>query len=336
MPRTTRNNSTLPLFPEETPPVPAPESPYLARNRARIVQAAARNVLFGTSSWKYAGWRDQVYLRPYTSTKTFEQECLAEYATVFPTVCADFALYDFPRPASITRMNEQTPAHFTISFKVTDRITVHRYPNLPRFGVMAGKENPDFLNRALFEDAFLPPVRQLGPKLGAIIFEFSTFHRSSGVTPGRFLEMMDVFLASLPRGHRYAVEIRNDAFLAGEYCAVLRAHGVAHVLNNWTKMPSILEQIGRDDVLTAPFSVVRCLLRPGRSYQEAVEMFQPYAETREENPEARLGVANVAERCMVEGKTLFAYINNRAEGNAPKTIEGILDLLEGRRRPETP
>jgi uncharacterized protein YecE (DUF72 family) len=201
---------------------------------------------------------------------------------------------------------------------------------------MAGKENPDFLNRTLFEDAFLLPVLHLGPKLGAIIFEFSTFHPSGGITAGKFLEMMDVFLASLPRDHRYAVEIRNDSFLTEEYCTLLRNHGVAHVLNNWTKMPPILEQIARGDVLTAPFSVVRCLLRPGRSYQDAVEMFQPYADVREENPEARLGVASVADRCMVEGKTLFAYINNRAEGNAPKTIEGILDILEGRRRPDTP
>jgi uncharacterized protein YecE (DUF72 family) len=335
MPRRTRKDSTLPLFPEEPAGAPVSDSPWLARNRARITAAGSAGIFFGTSSWKYEGWRHQVYLRPYTSRKAFEQECLAEYAGVFPTVCADFALYDFPRPASILRMDEQTPAGFTISFKVTDRITVRRYPNLPRFGVMAGKENPDFLNRALFEDAFLQPVRHLGPKLGAIIFEFSTFHPSSGVTAGKFLEMMDAFLASLPTGYRYAVEVRNDTFLTAEYCALLRRHGVAHVLNNWTKMPPILEQIGREDVLTAPFSVVRCLLRPGRTYQEAVEMFQPYAEVREENPEARLGVAATAERCRTEGRTLFAYINNRAEGNAPKTIEGILDMLEGRRRTET-
>jgi uncharacterized protein YecE (DUF72 family) len=336
MPRRTRKDSTLPLFPEEATRTPARESPWLARNRSRIALAGTGGILFGTSSWKYEGWRDQVYLRPYTSQKAFDQECLAEYATVFPTVCADFALYDFPRPTSIARMDEQTPEGFTISFKVTDRITVRRYPNLPRFGAMAGKENPDFLNRALFEDAFLDPVGRLGPKLGAVIFEFSTFHPSSGITLPKFLEMMDRFLASLPPGNRYAVEIRNETFLTAEYCALLRTHGVAHVLNSWTKMPAILEQIGRGDVLTAPFSVVRCLLRPGRTYQEAVEMFQPYAEVREENPEVRLGVAAVADRCRTEGKTLFAYINNRAEGNAPKTIEGILDILEGRRRADTP
>ena len=37
-----------------------------------------------------------VYNRTYPSKKAFDQECIAEYAELFPTVCADFALYDFP------------------------------------------------------------------------------------------------------------------------------------------------------------------------------------------------------------------------------------------------
>jgi len=28
-----------------------------------------------------------------------------------------------------------------------------------------------------------------------------------------------------------------------------------------------------------------------------------------------------------EEKKLYAYVNNRAEGNSPKTIEAILDIL---------
>jgi len=57
-------------------------------------------------------------------------------------------------------------------------------------------------------------------------------------------------------------------------------------------------------------------------------MFQPYKEIREENPELRMGVAEAVHRCIAEGRSLYAYVNNRAEGNAPKTIEGILDILD--------
>jgi hypothetical protein len=109
---------------------------------------------------------------------------------------------------------------------------------------------------------------------------------------------------------------------------MLRSHGVAHVLNNWTKMPPIVEQIRLAGVLTTGFSVARALLRPGRTYQEAVEKFSPYAEIREQNPEIRTGLADAVGRCIAEGRTLYAYVNNRAEGNSPKTIEAILDILD--------
>jgi hypothetical protein len=33
-------------------------------------------------------------------------------------------------------------------------------------------------------------------------------------------------------------------------------------------------------------------------------------------------------RCVAEGRQLYAYVNNRAEGNSPKTIEAILDILD--------
>jgi hypothetical protein len=70
-------------------------------------------------------------------------------------------------------------------------------------------------------------------------------------------------------------------------------------------------------------------LKPGRTYEEAVRIFEPYDAIREELPQMRLGLVEAVRRCVSEGKTLYAYVNNRAEGNSPKTIEGILDMLEG-------
>ncbi len=269
-----------------------------------------------------------VYTRPYPNAQTFQRECLAEYSHLFSTVCADFALYDFPDEGSMQAIYDQTAADFRLSLKVTDRITIRRYPNLPRYGRNAGKENPDFLNVALFEEAFLQPIQALREKRGTVIFEFSTFYPSSGVTYDVFMSLIDQFLSRLPKGYAYAVELRNREFLTADYLAMISSHGVAHVLNNWTKMPPILEQIQLAGVLTAPFSVARALLKPGRTYQEAVEMFQPYEAIKEENPELRTGLAAAVHRCVADGRKLYAYVNNRAEGNSPKTIEGILDVLD--------
>ena len=316
--------TTLSLF--EDPP--AKESPYRLKNAPRLKQWASKGILFGTSSWKYPGWKGLIYTRQYPSRKVFDQECLAEYSELFPTVTADFALYDFPKADTMQVIHDQTTDEFKLSLKVTDRITIKRYPNIPRYGPNAGRENPDFLNIELFEDAFLAPIEALKKKHGAIIFEFSLFHPNSGVTVEKFVQMMDEFLGQLPKGFDYAIELRNKEFLTGEYLQMLHSHGVAHVLNNWTRMPPIIEQIQMAGVLTTKFSVARALLKPGRTYEQAVEMFQPYEAIREENPDLRMGLVETVGKCLAEGRTLYAYVNNRAEGNSPKTIEAILDILD--------
>jgi uncharacterized protein YecE (DUF72 family) len=321
--------ATLSLFDEEpSRPKSVPPSPYIERNAKRIRYWASQGIYFGSSSWKYPGWKGMVYNRSYPNKKLFERECLTEYGELFPTVCADFALYDFPDAHAMKIIHDQTANDFKISLKVTDRITIKRYPNLPRHGASAGKENPDFLNIELFEDAFLRPIEALKQKRGVIIFEFSTFYPNSGVTYERFTEMIDGFLERLPKNYSYAIELRNREFLTEEYLTMVQSHGVAHVLNSWTKMPPILEQIQLAGILTAPFSVARALLKPGRTYQEAVDRFQPYEELKEEYPELRVGLAEAVRRCVAEGRQLYAYVNNRAEGNSPKTIEAILDILE--------
>lgn len=318
------------MFAEEstTAGVAASASDYASRNRPRIRRWASKGVYFGTSSWKYPGWQGQVYTKRYPSKKAFQQHALAEYSELFPTVCADFALYDFPDPDTMKFIHDQTTDDFTVSLKVTDRITIKRYPNIPRYGAKAGQENPDFLNVELFADAFLEPIEHLKRKRGIVIFEFSTFYPNSGIVYEHFVELLDDFLSKLPKGYEYAVEVRNSDFLRSEYLQMLERHGVAHVLNSWTRMPPIIEQLRIGGVLTAKFSVSRALLKPGRTYEQAVRMFQPYKEIREENPELRIGLAEAAYRCIADGRSLYAYINNRAEGNSPKTIEGILDILE--------
>ena len=325
--RIRKASSTLPLFPEEGK-LPQPTSEYIERNRERIRRWTSRGIYFGSSSWKYPGWKGQVYNKNYPSQKVFNRECLAEYSHLFPTVCADFALYDFPDPEQMHIIHEQTADGFKLALKVTDRITIKRYPDLPRFGENAGKENPDFLNVQLFEDAFLKPLENLRKKRGVIIFEFSTFRPGAGVAYDRFVELLGGFLSQLPKQYDYAVEIRNREFLRDEYLKILASNGVAHVLNNWTRMPPIIEQMQIGGILTAPFSVARALLKPGRAYEQAVQLFQPYDKIKEELPDLRMGVCESVRACLDEGRQLYAYVNNRAEGNSPKTIEGILDMLD--------
>lgn len=319
-----QSNETLSLFEPSQPS----SSDYVLHNRDRLKRWASRGIHFGSSSWKYPGWQDTVYTRHYKNKKEFNEQCLAEYSELFSTVCADFALYDFPDEKQMRLIHDVTTDEFRVSLKVTDRLTIKRYPTLPRFGRLAGTENPDFLNVELFEDAFLKPLEELRKKRGAIIFEFSTFHPNSGMTYEKFVDLVSTFLSQLPKHYEYAIELRNSEFLTSDYLAMLASHGVAHVLTNWTRMPPIIDQIKIAGVLTSAFSVARALLKPGRAYQDAVAMFQPYDRVKEENHELRMGLVESVHRCIAESKLLYVYVNNRAEGNSPKTIEGILDILD--------
>src|ERR1043166_1935585 len=98
------------------------------------------------------------------------------------------------------------------------------------------------------------------------------WHRRFALSPDAagFLDRLEQFLAKLPRGWPYAVEIRNADLLGPEYLAMLARHNVAHVFNAWTRMPTLAEQAAMPGAFTADFTVVRALLRKGRTYEQAV------------------------------------------------------------------
>ena len=304
--------------------------PRAAALADRLTGLAERGIYLGTSSWKYPGWLAQVYepARYHSgdrfSQKKFERECLAEYATVFPTVCGDFAFYRFPSAALWERTFAQVPGGFRFSLKVPEEVTAQRFGNLPRYGRRAGTENPDFMNAELLRDRLLAWLEPYRENLGVLVFQFGTIHEAPMSEPGEFTARLDAMLSELPTDrYRFAVEVRNRAFLGPEsdYLACLREHRVAHCLNSWTRMPSIPEQMQVPDVFTADTVVARFLLRPGRSYRQAVEMFSPYERIQDPYPEGRWALRGLIERCQAERRTLFAFVNNRFEGNAPETID---------------
>lgn len=301
--------------------------------QAAAARLAARGVFVGTSSWKYPGWLGQLYERDrYVwrgrfSNARFERQCLAEYARVFKTVCVDAAYYQFPSRESLAAMVAQVPDDFRFALKVTDAITLRRFPNLPRFGPRAGQMNESFLNADLFATAFLEACEPFRANLGVLLFEFSQFHSGDFGRGREFVAALDGFLAELPRGWRYGVEIRNRNFLQPEYFAALARHGAAHVFNSWTDMPAVGEQIGLPAAFTSPdFFAARLLLKPGRRYEEAVKRFHPYDRLQEADPEGR-GAAAALVRRITEGGgggQGFIYLNNRFEGNALASLAGIV------------
>jgi uncharacterized protein YecE (DUF72 family) len=165
-------------------------------------------------------------------------------------------------------------------------------------------------------------------QVGLLIFEFGTFNKKTFPTPADFLTVLDPFLAALPEGFRYAVGIRNENYLPPQYFDVLSSHNVAHVLNAWTRMPALDDQAQLPGGITADFTVVRALLRKGRQYDKAVEAFEPYDRIQEPNEGAREGMRMLTEKALQSKKSAFVFVNNRLEGNAPGTIEAVVELIK--------
>jgi len=299
-----------------------------------VTKLANEGVYIGTSSWKYQGWFEQIYTpsryeyRGKVAKTRFERDCLREYAEVFKTVSVDAAYYDFPRREYLQKLANAVPDDFRFGFKVTDAVTIKKFPNLARFGAKAGQPNPNFLNAELFATAFLKPCEEIRPKVGVLMFEFSRFWPSDYAHGRDFVSDLDSFLGKLPKGWPYAIEMRNKHWLAPEYFGCLAKHCITHIFNSWDAMPPVSEQTALPGSHTNPNLIAaRFLLKPGRKYEEAVKTFQPYNKVREPNPEAReAGKALIAEgKQAVPGRETFIYVNNRLEGNALETIDAMLD-----------
>jgi uncharacterized protein YecE (DUF72 family) len=296
----------------------------------KLRELAGQGIWIGTSSWKYEGWIGQVYSREKYlarggfSKRLFEAECLREYAETFPIVCGDFSFYQFPTEYYWRRLFGSAPGSLRYGLKVPEQITVKTFPLHARYGRQAGLANPSYLDAGLFQEAFLGLLAPYRDQIAVLILEFGTFPKKTYSQPREFLADLDRFLSQLPREFRYSVEIRNPEYLGGEYFGCLRSYGVAHVFNAWTRAPELEMQLRMPEAFTADFAVCRALLRRGRSYEEAVNLFSPYEEIKDSNPEGRRALRDLIAHARGNRQAAFIFVNNRFEGSAPLTIQGVL------------
>ena len=182
-------------------------------------------------------------------------------------------------------------------------------------------KNESFLNANAFAALFLEPLEPYRDRIATLIFEFG----ARSTPPREFVAKLGPFLDALPPSFRYAVEVRNRAYLDAPYFDCLGERKVAHVFNAWTKMPPLAEHIAIPGAFTADFTVVRALLREGRAYEQAVEQFSPYEQVRDENPAGREALRALIRRMREERRAALIFVNNRFEGNAPTTIQAIAE-----------
>ncbi len=288
-------------------------------------------IRFGTSTWTYEGWQGQVYEKQYAKS-TFARERLGEYCQyryngepLFRTVGNDSTFYRPPTAHQLRHYLRQIPEDFDMCCKVWAEITIPRYAKHVRYGVQAGQPNPRFLDARLFEELVLIPFRiaKFKPYTGPFVFEFPRHD----VSPNEFCSRLDQFFLQLPRDFRYAVEVRNPGVLGMRYFQVLSSHGVAHVYNYRSGMPSLAEQHRLMQRFTGGFTVLRLLTPLHKSYAPDKKRSKPYTRIVEELPQMRHESVQLIRQAVSEGRWAYVLVHNRCEGNAPLTVQALANQL---------
>jgi uncharacterized protein YecE (DUF72 family) len=266
------------------------------------VNSNATLLHLGTSSWSCPDWVGKVYA-PGTPPADF----IAAYARKFDTVEIDATFYATPRKTVVEGWRDRTPDTFLFAAKAPQVITHEKCL------ADCGGELKSFLD----------VMSVLGPRLGPILFQLPYFSKASGMTKDELLARLKPFLASLPEGFQWAVEIRNKAWLGESLFELLAERRVALALIDHPWMYRPKELFAREGVLTGPFAYIRWL---GDRY--AIEKITTtWGETVIDR---RVDVAEWVPHLqeLIERRLpVFGYVNNHYAGYAPDTLALIQDLL---------
>jgi uncharacterized protein YecE (DUF72 family) len=234
----------------------------------------------GMSGYSYPEWKGNFY-PPESKPKDF----LPLYAERLSTVEINNTFYRFPTAEAIDEWKRQTPDHFRFSFKANRRIT-----HLLRLGPESAGQIVDFVGRCA----------ALGPRLACVLFQLPpNFARDDA--------RLELLLASLPAGPRYAVEFRHASWFADEVLKRLANRNVACVAGDSEDRPE-------RRLATADFVYAR--LRRGQ-----------YSEAELDGWDAWFREQAAARR------DVLAYVKHDQDGTAPTVVEarwGQAKLLAAR------
>jgi uncharacterized protein YecE (DUF72 family) len=249
----------------------------------------------GTSAFTASGWETAFYpagMKP--------ADYLTFYATQFNTVELDSTFYRTPSAATVNGWERKTPAGFILAAKIPQTITHEKI-----------LQNCD-------EDLrhFLETMGLMGDKLGPLLFQFGYFNKTVFKSGKEFLARLEAFLKKLPKGYRFALEIRNKQWLTTEFFDLLRAHKVAYALIDQAWMPRASEIFEKFDPITADFTYIR-LLGDRKGIEQKTKVWDKVIVDRSKE---LISWVNACQRTVKRGVSTHVYVNNHYAGFAPATV----------------
>jgi uncharacterized protein YecE (DUF72 family) len=261
------------------------------------------DIKVGTSAFTAAGWVGSFYPEGMNP-----REFLTYYATRFSTVEIDSTFYRTPSPATVKGWAAKTPEGFLIGAKVPQVITHEKCL------VDCQAELTEFVST----------MDLLGHKLGPMLLQFPYFNKESFKTGDEFLARLKPFLEQLPKGYRFALEIRNKNWLNEKFADLLRQHNVALALQDqaWMPPPDAMNV----DYITADFAYIR-LLGDRKGIEKLTKTWDKVVVDR--SKDVPRWIAH-CQRIVKRGISIFVYINNHYSGSGFKTAEQFEKLWNAR------
>ena len=273
------------------------------------------NVRLGTSSFATADWVGVFY-----PELTRPEEYLVRYAERLTTVEIDATFYRIPSERQVKGWDTKTPGGFLFAAKVPQSVT-HDTGEGDALGDI---------------DRFLDVMRLLGPKLGPLLFQFPYVLKARDpeeyATGERFRDRLASLLDHLPPDLSYAVEVRNEKWIAPPLLDLLRARGVALAFIDYYTTPGMPRIARRPDAATAGFAYLR-FLGNHREMDATVEAKAREGGrrwdgvVRDRSREMRSWVPAVRDLAS-RLRDVFVFFNNHYAGHAPGSIELFRSIWE--------
>jgi uncharacterized protein YecE (DUF72 family) len=220
---------------------------------------------------------------------------LAEYAKHYATVEIDSTFYGTPRRSTVEKWREVVPEGFLFAAKFPQEVTHER----------------NLVDCEDLTETFLRTMQLLDDRLGPLLLQLPPSFTVEG------MGVLEDFLKGLPEGFRYAVEVRHRSWLGSDLTTMLREYGAALTLIDYPRMP-------RMEDATADFSYIRWL-------GDRREFPSGHTHLKRQRDDDLRWWTGVVDRCLEEGRTVFAYANNHYQNHSPSTVERFLELRRGDR-----
>jgi uncharacterized protein YecE (DUF72 family) len=258
--------------------------------------ASEAEIRLGTSAFTAAGWEGTFYpagMKP--------ADYLSYYATKFDTVELDNTFYRTPAISTVKGWYAKTPPGFLFAAKVPQIIT---------------HENALVDCDEDFRD-FLKAMDCLGEKLGPLLFQFGYFNKKAFAGVDEFLARLVPFLKKIPKGYRFALEIRNKNWLVPAFVEALRERHVALALVDHVWMPRPKQLFERFDPITADFAYVRWI-GDRKGIEKKTKTWNKIIVDRTADMGDWVEVLKKVHERKIQ---ILAFANNHYAGYGPGTIE---------------